>query len=140
MPNEIVPIENQPEAPHEDARQGDNEDGDRGRPDGKQRRRRRKSRISSREELMLKLDQLPGLVLLKVITTAEANAITRAVQAQLAEMRSAPPAGSSPQFGEHIVGILRAHPEMQELFEPLLTDEQVESIMRDVTDDDKSET
>jgi hypothetical protein len=140
MSHEIVPFENVPDDPYQHASQSEDRAGDKAQANGRRRRRPRKSKIFSRDDCLRFLSQLPGLITAEFLTPAEANAIHRVVETLLAESRTPQSTGSPQVLGKKIICIVRANPELLELLEPLLTDEQIESLMKDVMDDNQPET
>lgn len=133
--NNIVPAVNRPDGSDADASHA--EQHARGRSES---RRRRTTGVPTREECLRKLAQLPGLVAMKIISPAESNAISRSLQVILAEMRTSQSTGTSHVMNEQTLQVLRDHPDLQELLEPLLSDDQIDQLMRDVTDDAEPET
>jgi hypothetical protein len=98
-------------------------------------RRRRKGHILTPDDCRRMLGQLPSLITLKMISPAQANAITRALQTLLAESRASQASGPAKVADENLIALLRVQPDVLEMVEPLLTDEQVDQIMKGVRDD-----
>ncbi len=86
------------------------------------------------------LSQLPGLLMMGYVKPARANAIRSTLEAILRHYRQANSTrGESALQDIDIMSVLRAHPELIKLFEPLLTDEQLESLMKEAKDGDDRE-
>jgi prophage DNA circulation protein len=88
-----------------------------------------KTQIPSRDDCMQALAQLPGLIAMKVLTPAQASAIRSTYQALLAELGRQQ--GSMSQLADdQVLQILRQQPELLQILEPLLTDEQIAVVLR----------
>ena len=86
------------------------------------------------------LSRLPGLVLMGYVRPAQANAIRGTLETILRHYhQSGSTRTASPLHGIDIMSILRTHPHLINLFEPLLTDEQLESLMQEAKDGDDRE-
>jgi hypothetical protein len=93
-------------------------------------RQRRKGRLLSEDDCRRMLSELPTLVILKLISPAQANAMTRTLQVLLNETRASQSAGPA-QVDENLFAKLRSQPELLTLMEPYLSDDHVDRIMRD---------
>jgi hypothetical protein len=100
-----------------------------------QSRRRRKGRILTADDCRQMLGELPSLITLKLITPAQANAITRTLQTLMSESRASQASGPAKVADENLIALLREQPHVLEMIEPMLTDEQVDQIMKGVRDD-----
>lgn len=88
--------------------------------------------IPSAEACLAALAQLPGLVALKYLTPAEANAVRGVYQAILQHHQKARAASIQPGIADaDLLEIARANPEILSMLEPLLTDEQMDLILGD---------
>jgi len=98
------------------------------------------SDIPSRNEIIRALGRIPGLVALKMLAPAQANAICGVYKTMLGE-ESKSRAGQKTQISDdNVLKMLREQPGMLSLLEPLLTNEQIEMVMKDASDDDQPET
>lgn len=87
------------------------------------------------------LSQLPGLLMIGYVRPAQANAIRSTLETILRHYRQTGSTRSelAPKDID-IMSILRTHPELVSLFESLLTDEQLEAVMKEAKDGDDRET
>jgi len=87
------------------------------------------------------LSQLSGLLMLDYVRPAKANAIRSIMEVILRHHRetASTHSASSPKDID-IMSILRTRPELVNLFEPMLTDEQLETLMQQAKDGDDRET
>jgi hypothetical protein len=86
------------------------------------------------------LSQLPGLLTMGYVRPAKANAIRSTLEAILRHYRQTGSTRSESALqGIDIISILRMHPDLINLFEPLLTDEQLESLLQEAKDGDDRE-
>ena len=87
------------------------------------------------------LSQLPGLLMMGYVRPAQANAIRSTLEAILRHYHQTDSTRSGSALKDvDIVSILRTHPELVNLFEPMLTDEQLEAVMEEATEGDDRET
>ncbi len=105
------------------------------RPGGKQRRtespQQHRARISSAEDCLAILSRLPSLVTLGLLSTAQANTIRSSCTAILQYHERQQSGPSRTVVNEQDVAkLLQKHPEFASLFETLLTDEQIERLVR----------
>ncbi len=104
------------------------------RPGGKQRRgdnpRQSRAAFSSAEECLAILSRLPSLVTLGLLSTAQANTIRSSCTAilQYHERQQSGPSRTVVNEKD-LAKLLQKHPEYGKLFEPLLTDEQIELLV-----------
>jgi hypothetical protein len=110
------------------------------RPGGKKRRadnpRQGRAAIASAEDCLAMLSRLPSLVTLGMISTATANTIRSTCTAILQYYGRQQSGPSRTVVNEKDVAkLLRTHPEYAKLFEHLLTDEQIEILVRGGKDD-----
>jgi hypothetical protein len=87
------------------------------------------------------LSQLPGLLMMGYVRPAQANAIRSTLEAILRHYQHTDSTRSGSALKDvDIVSILRTHPELVNLFESMLTDEQLEAVMKEAKDGDDGET
>jgi hypothetical protein len=87
------------------------------------------------------LSQLPGLLMMGYVRPAQANAIRSTLETLLRHYRQTDSTRSESALQDiDIMSILRTHPELVSLFESLLTDEQLEAVMKEAKDGDDRET
>jgi hypothetical protein len=88
--------------------------------------------VYSRSQCLELLSQLPGMVKIGYLSPSEASAIERILKTILAEHRHAqhPQAASAPAPPD-LLKLIRENPELQAWFEPLLSDADLEELMRD---------
>jgi hypothetical protein len=101
------------------------------RPGGKKRRadnpRQGRAAIASAEDCLAMLSRLPSLVTLGLLSTAQANTIRGTCTAILQHHERQQSGPSRTVVNEKdLAKLLRTHPEYAKLFEPVLTDEQIE--------------
>ena len=105
------------------------------RPGGKKPRadnpRQGRAPIASVDDCLAILSRLGGLVTLGMLGTAQANTI-RAVYTTILQHHERQQGGSSRTVVNEndVAKLLQKHPEYAKLFEPLLTTEQIEMLMR----------
>lgn len=88
------------------------------------------SGVPTRQECMQALGRLPGLIALKVISTQQANAIRGTYQTVLNEIhRSTSDGGTAAVADDNVMALLKANPDLLNLVEPLLTDQQVRDVV-----------
>jgi hypothetical protein len=81
------------------------------------------------EECLAALDQLPGMLLMGVITAAQLNAIRGALRDNIAvQQRTASGAAAAP-MDHAVLRRLREDPELMNLMAPLLTADQIAWLM-----------
>ena len=103
-------------------------------------KRAKSSQVFDVQMCLEALSRLPGLLLMGYVRPAQANAIRSTLEAILRHYHQTRSTGTaSPRQGIDIMSILRTHPQLINLFEPLLTDEQLESLMREAKDGDDRE-
>ena len=136
MSNEIAPTTNPDDDDHagESARQNSEH------PHRTGGRRAEENDLPSREGGLLRAWNLPKLILLKIVTPAEANAISRATQVYLDQTRTSQSGTSARPANEDVLANLRANPDLLEWIEPYLSDEDIARVMRGVKDDSQPET
>jgi hypothetical protein len=101
------------------------------RSDGEKRRadnpRQGRAAIASAEDCLAMLSRLPSLVTLGLLSTAQANTIRGTCTAILQHHERQRSEPSRTVVNEKdLAKLLRTHPEYAKLFEPVLTDEQIE--------------
>ena len=88
------------------------------------------SDVPTQQECMRALGRLPILITLKVISTQQANAIRGTYQTVLNEIhRSTSDGGTAAVADDNVIALLKANPELLNLVEPLLTDQQVRDLL-----------
>ena len=132
--NEIILADGSDDSPHGPEHDHHAEGGDSGA--GGQ-RGRPQAELPTRDGCLRTLNSLQGLVALKIVKPAEANSIRSINDSILRQLHQSPSSPSSLVSDQNLVAILRAQPELLRFIEPLLTYEQVEMLMREVTDDAK---
>jgi len=106
-------------------------------PENDRRRKRRSKHANTPgpERWVRILDGLPGLIATRVLTTSQANAITRACNASLQHHhRAQAPGRESGVSDADVVALMKQDPRLFSMLEPLLTDEQIEKIVNDSGD------
>ena len=102
---------------------------------GKQRRaedpQQHRAPIASVEDCLAVLTRLGGLVTLGLLGTAEANTI-RSTYTEILKYHERQQSGPSRTVvnEKEVAKLLRTHPEYAKLFEPLLSTEQIEELVR----------
>lgn len=133
MANEIVAASGTPEDDQEQPRRGETRHD---KTEGARRRQRRRQ-IYTCDDCLVMLTQLPGMLKAKYITPAEANSIRPVLQAILAEHRTGKRAhGPQKPMPENLLRLVRANPELQIWFEPSLSDEDVQALMEEPTNEE----
>jgi hypothetical protein len=129
-----------PEPPTDPAGQASRRSG--GKKRGADNPRQGRAAIASAEDCLAILSRLPSLVTLGMISTAQANTIRSTCTAMLQYYQRQQSGPSQTVVNENDVArLLQKHPEFAKLFEPLLTDEQIETLMRggkDASDGDEA--
>jgi hypothetical protein len=98
--------------------------------------------IASAEDCLAALSKLVSLVALGILSTAQANAI-RSTYTAILQYHERHQSGPSRTIADEkdLAKLLRKHPELAKLLEPLLSDEQIEILLRggkDAADADES--
>jgi hypothetical protein len=94
-------------------------------------RRRTKLHVLSEDECLAALTQIPRMLLLGLITSRDANAMRSAVHAILQHHQKRQAGGNAPSVDDpRLVAALRANPDLASCLAPLLTDEQIERVLR----------
>lgn len=104
---------------------------------GQQAGRKKRNPIASEAECLSALSSLPKLMLLNMVTTAQANAIRGIMDTLLSH--HAKPVGtvvSSSPGGNTLVDLVKANPQLADALTPLLGAEDVQAILRDPECDD----
>ena len=132
MANFMIPApgEAEPDRPGKEQTQGnDSGDGTRGH---RQSRSARKPPIPSEEQCLQALTQLAGLVALGLLKPAQANTIRGTYRDILQHHKSKAKEAEKGLSNADVLGLLRKHPEILSLLEPLLTEEQIAMVMKEV--------
>lgn len=86
--------------------------------------------IPTREECLAALAKLPGLIAMKVLSPGAANAIRASYETLLKEYGKAPNGPSGHFSDEDVMSMFRSHPEMLSLIESLLTQDQIDMVIK----------
>jgi len=113
-PNELVPTNAAAEGPNTDSRRSHDED-----------------RIPSKQEILNALWRMQGLIITGILPTARANAMKGVYQVILSNLDGPTTAGPSAIPNDDLVAVLRSRPELLKLFEPFLTPDQLDLIVRE---------
>jgi hypothetical protein len=89
----------------------------------------------SRAGIMLALARLPGLVAMKILTPAQANAMRATYQTMLAEYSRVPPGQQAQITDDNVLRLLQMQPEVLSMIEPFLTPDQVAMVMHAADDE-----
>jgi hypothetical protein len=93
-------------------------------------------KIPSKQEILRSLAKLPGLVALGVLKPAAANAMRAAYAEMLRSLDGGAAADThQPLVGSDVLAHMREHPELIHLLGSLLTDEQVDLLMAETSED-----
>ena len=107
-------------------------------PESPRGQRRAAPQIYSVEECLSRLSQLPGLIALHYLTPADAGAIRTSLSEILRHHRQSGQEGRHGALtNEDVLAIYRRDPEVFNLMSGLLTDAQVDLVMRQATDGDE---
>jgi hypothetical protein len=88
-------------------------------------------RTPSRNDILHKLDQMPGLIAIGLLPPAKANAMKGVYHTMLAHIGDSPQPGAARVADEDVIKILRQQPELLKALQPFLTPEQLELIIRE---------
>jgi hypothetical protein len=103
-------------------------------PTNGQTRRKGRSEALNVDQCLRGLSQLPGLIALGIFTPAQGNS-TRAVFATILQhLQKAQETPIPARATADLVQALRNHPELATILEPILTDEQLDSLMQEARD------
>ncbi len=92
-------------------------------------------RVSTKEEILVKLDQMPGLIATGLLPTTRANAMRGIYQTMLASLNDSSPSGAAAMTDEDVLTILRAQPDLLKMLHPFLSRQQLELIVREAVND-----
>ena len=119
--NNIVPYEDRGDSDEPGSPQQDREQ--------RRKRSRRRRPIFSREDCLVMLTQIPGMIKAGFVAPTEANAIRAVLHTILDEHRQSKAGpGSQKQVTPKMLDLIREHAELQDWFEPLLTDPEFDSL------------
>ena len=100
-------------------------------------RPRAKPRIATEEDCLAGLSQLPGLLTLGMLTTKQVDSIRGTFNSILQHHRHQPAGTVANSLDQsRLQEIVRANPELANLLEPLLTDDQITMLLQPATDSD----
>ena len=104
-------------------------------------RRRKPGSVLDENECLAALSELLGLIALKMVLPAQANAM-RSVLATILQhyQRSDAARSTSPLSDDNVMAMLRTNPELISMLEPFLTDAQLAMVMKEATDGDDEQT
>ncbi len=88
-------------------------------------------RTPTRVEILKKLDKIPGLVVIDVLTPAKANAMRAAYDTILTHLDDSQQSGAARIDDADVITILRQQPELLKALQPFLTPEQLDLIVRE---------
>jgi hypothetical protein len=100
---------------------------------GSQGERSDELRFSSRHEILAKLDRMPGMIALGLLPPARANSMRSIFDTMLSHLGESTPGGGAVVADEDIVKVLRLQPELLKIFQPLLTADQLNLIIREAS-------
>lgn len=102
---------------------------------GKDGQSREELRISTKREILHKLDQMPGLIATGLLPAARANSMRGIFQTMLSNLNDSSAGGAAPIANEDLLAVLRAQPALLNALKPFLTREQLDLIVREAAND-----
>jgi hypothetical protein len=87
--------------------------------------------FSSKPQILHKLDQLPGLVAIGVLTPTKANSMRSIYQTMLSHLGDSAPSGGEVVTDEDVIKIMRLQPELLKVIQPFLTQAQLDLVIRE---------
>jgi hypothetical protein len=90
--------------------------------------------VASAEQCLAALTQLPGLVAMGLLTPAQANSMRATFATILQHHQKSQNAPTPARATPEVVQAVRNHPELATLLESLLTDEQLEALLKEARD------
>jgi hypothetical protein len=102
---------------------------------GPDRQSREELRISTRREILHKLDQMPGLIAMGLLPPARANSMRGVYQTILSNSNDSSLGGAAAIANEDLLAILRSQPDLIKVLKPFLTKEQMDLIVREAAND-----
>jgi hypothetical protein len=133
MSTEIIP------APTPDG-EGNHDPGNSGDSNREGARRASEKSIPSREDCLKAMGAMPGLVGMRILKPAQANSIRAIYDSILDQHDRVRPGQSAPLADDDLLQLWRDQPHLIDLLEPLLSQEQLEMIMRKVRNDTDRQT
>ena len=104
-------------------------------------RARKKPAIPTVDQLLDQMMQLSGAVLIGSVSAKQGELIHKNLRAVLqVQLKRATRDDAGPASQEGLVELCRSDPKMLNAIEPFLTDEQVEMLMNEVTDEPDNES
>jgi hypothetical protein len=106
--------------------------------DQRRKGRRHPGQVLNQQQCLAGLSQLPGLLAMNMIKPGQANAMRGAFRDVLQFHLQANRSGAADGLpDEDLLALLRKTPEMFSMLEPLLTDEQIDLVMKRATGGDE---
>jgi hypothetical protein len=106
-----------------------------GQKSGHDRQSGEERRVSSKHEILYKLELMPGLVATGLLPAARANSMRGIYQTMLSNLNDSSPGGAAAIANEDLVAVLRAQPDLLKVLKPFLTPEQLDLIVREAAND-----
>ena len=109
---------------------------------GSPRSQRTRGKVPNENDCLEALAALPGLITMKMVSTSQANSMRGIFKTILDHHRKNAAHGDQPHLADDdFQTLLQTNPEMFNMLEPLLTDAQIDMIMRqEAKDGDEFET
>lgn len=127
-----------PEDPNNQRAEGDGLGNEGAAPKNNGKRQRKKSQIPDVDACLRALSVIPGLLAMHVITPSHANSMVRVYSTILQHHQGQQRAGTQHVLSsDAIKSLLQKDPTMMSILEPLLTDEQINLILKEVKESPK---
>lgn len=97
---------------------------------GTGRRRSSKPSIPSHDDCLKALGQLPGMIVMGILTPSQGNAIRSCYQEIIKSYQQQTPNTKPKIDNSYVLDLLQKDPQLLNLLEPLLTHDQIDLIMR----------
>jgi hypothetical protein len=104
-----------------------------GRQSGSDAERGDELRFSTKPEILHKLDQLPGLVAIGLLTPAKGNSMRSVYHTMLSNLGDSSPVGAAAVADDDAIKIMQLAPELLKVIQPLLTADQLNLIIREAS-------
>ncbi len=105
----------------------------------RQSRRRNPGQVLDQQQCLTGLSQLPGMLAMGLIKPAQANAMRGVFKELLDHHREDRQQASGAVSTDDMIAAVRKNPALLKLFEPMLTDEQLDMVMNAVKEDQHGE-